>query len=142
MNHPTTTFAPRHPLADQFGARIAAQLDAAALQLPHDVSERLRAARTQALANRRVSEAVAAPAVLGHGGSAVLGGGFGFWGRAASWLPLVALTLGLLGIGTLQEEMRASEIAEVDAELLTGDLPPTAYTDPGFTQYLKLGGGD
>lgn len=143
MNSQTTAFAQPHPLMDQFGARIAHQLDATAQQLPHDVTERLRAARSQALANRRVSETVVAPLVLGgHGGSAVLGGGLGFWGRAASCLPLVALTLGLLGIGTLQEEMRASEIAEVDAELLTGDLPPTAYTDPGFTQYLKIGGGD
>ena len=142
MNHPTTAFAQPHLLADQFGARIAHQLDAAAQQLPHDVTERLRAARTQALANRRVSETVAAPVVLGHGGSAMLGGGFGFWGRAASWLPLLALTVGLLGIGTLQEEMRASEIADVDAELLTSELPTTAYTDPGFAQYLKHGAQD
>ena len=31
----------------------------------------------------------------------------------------------------------ASEIAEVDAALLTGDLPPSAYADPGFVQFLK-----
>ncbi len=142
MNSQTTAFAQPYPLMDQFGARIAHQLDAAAQQLPHDVSERLRAARTQALANRRVSETVAAPAVFVQGGSAVLGGGFGFWGRAASWLPLVALTIGLLGIGSLQEQMRTTEIAEVDAELLTSDLPTTAYTDPGFAQYLKLGAKD
>ncbi|RYF37002.1 MAG: DUF3619 family protein, partial [Comamonadaceae bacterium] len=30
---------------DQFGRRLAARLDAGASQLPHDVSERLRAAR-------------------------------------------------------------------------------------------------
>ena len=142
MNSQTTAFAQTYPLMDQFGARIASQLDAAAQQLPHDVTERLRAARTQALANRRVSETVAAPVVLGHGGSAMLGGGFGFWGRAASWLPLLALTVGLLGIGTLQEERRASEIADVDSELLTSELPTTAYTDPGFAQYLKHGAQD
>ncbi len=142
MNSPTIAFAKAHPRMDQFGARIANQLDAATQQLPHDVLERLRAARTQALAHRSVSETATAPAVFVRGGSAALGGGFGFWGRAASWLPLVALTLGLLGIGSLQEQMRASEIAEVDAELLTDELPPTAYTDPGFTQYLKLGGRD
>ena len=142
MNSQTTSFVPAYPLMDQFGARIANQLDAAAQQLPHDVSERLRAARTQALANRRVSETTAAPAVFVQGGSAVLGGGFGFWGRAASWLPLVALTVGLLGIGTLQDQMRASEIADVDAELLTSELPTTAYTDPGFAQYLKHGAQD
>ena len=142
MNRQITPFATPHRQMDQFGARVASQLDDAARQLPHDVLERLRAARTQALAHRRVVSTVAAPVVLAQGASAALGAGSGFWGRAASWLPLVALTVGLLCIGTLQEEMRASEIAEVDAELLTGDLPPTAYTDPGFTQYLKFGAQD
>ena len=36
------------------------------------------------------------------------------------------------------DEYRANEIAEVDAALLTDDLPPTAYTDPGFVHFLKL----
>ena len=58
----------------------------------------------------------------------------GFW-RIAS--PLLALVLGLATIGALQDQERAYELAEVDAELLTADLPPTAYTDPGFLQYLK-----
>ena len=98
MNSQTTAFAQTYPLMDQFGARIASQLDAAAQQLPHDVTERLRAARTQALANRRVSETVAAPVVLGHGGSAMLGGGFGFWGRAASWLPLLSVTTSVCAV--------------------------------------------
>lgn len=142
MNSQVTAFAQPYPLMDRFGARIASELDVAAHELPHDVTERLRAVRAQAVANRRISEAVASPAVFVQGGSAALGGGFGFWGRAASWLPLVALTLGLLGIGSLQEQMRTSEIAEVDAELLTSDLPTTAYTDPGFAQYLKHGAQD
>ena len=30
--------------------------------------------------------------------------------------------------------------AEVDAALLTDDLPPAAYADPGFAQYLKSSG--
>ena len=50
--------------------------------------------------------------------------------------------MGLLGIGTFQDQMRASEIAEVDAELLTSELPTAAYTDPGFAQYLKHGAQD
>jgi hypothetical protein len=61
----------------------------------------------------------------------------GFWGGAASWLPFVVLVIGLMGIGTLQDQMRASEVAAVDTELLTGDLPTAAYTDPGFAQYLQ-----
>ena len=42
-----------------------------------------------------------------------------------------------MAIGAMQDQERAFELAEVDAELLTADLPPTAYTDPGFLQYLK-----
>jgi hypothetical protein len=55
----------------------------------------------------------------------------------ASWFPLMALIAGLLTIGVLQEDSRVSEIAAVDTELLTDELPPSAYTDPGFIQYLR-----
>lgn len=123
---------------DQFGARVANHLDGALQGFPRDVSERLRAARMQALAHRQIGELVQAPAAISQGDALVLGGSFGFWGRAAFLLPLAVLTLGLLGIESVQEQLRAHEIAEVDAELLTGDLPPSAYTDPGFAQYLKL----
>jgi hypothetical protein len=57
-------------------------------------------------------------------------------------LPLVILAAGLVLIHTVQTERRASELAEVDAALLADDLPPAAYADPGFVQYLKTGGGD
>jgi hypothetical protein len=40
----------------------------------------------------------------------------------------------------VQNEHRAHEVAEVDAALLTDDLPPSAYADPGFIQFLKAGG--
>jgi hypothetical protein len=142
MNRQTTSPSPSHPLMDQFGARVADRLDAGAQILGHDVAERLRAARTQALAHRRTAEAAPTIQRVTSGSTAVLGGGFGFWGQAASWLPLVALTLGLLGIGSLQDQLRALEIAEVDVELLTSELPTTAYTDPGFAQYLQLGAQD
>jgi hypothetical protein len=40
-------------------------------------------------------------------------------------------------IHSLENDRRASEVAEVDAALLTDDLPPAAYADPGFIQFLK-----
>ena len=40
-------------------------------------------------------------------------------------------------INVVQDEKRAHELAEVDAALLTDDLPPAAYADPGFLQFLK-----
>jgi len=40
-------------------------------------------------------------------------------------------------IHVIQNERRASEVAEVDAAILTDELPPAAYADPGFVQFLK-----
>jgi hypothetical protein len=125
---------------DQFGRRIAARLDAATLELPHDISERLRAARTQALANRKTAALQSATAIqMSAGGQATLGGGQrpGWLHLAASALPLIVLVAGLVTIHVVQKDTRARELADVDTALLTDDLPPAAYADPGFVQFLK-----
>ena len=77
----------------------------------------------------------AAPAALTFGGA-----GPSWWNRIGSAVPLVALLAGLVMIHTFENDRRASEVAEVDAALLTDDLPPAAYADPGFVQFLKSGG--
>lgn len=119
---------------DLFGRAIAARLSAGADDLPRDISERLRASRTQAIAQRK--REMAHTVLVDSGGSAVLGLQ-GWWQRALAVVPLLLLTIGLLTIGLTQEERRTAELAEVDAALLTDDLPPAAYTDPGFAQFLK-----
>ena len=95
----------------------------------------------QALARRKVVQVRTAPAgsVVGvSGGAALLGSGDGgWWTRVASVLPLVALVAGLVTISVWQDEDRTAEVADVDAALLTDELPPAAYTDPGFAQFLK-----
>jgi len=40
-------------------------------------------------------------------------------------------------IQALEADRRANEVAEVDAALLADDLPPAAYADAGFVQFLK-----
>ena len=129
-------------LQDRFGLRVAARLSAGAAELPHDISERLRVARAQAVAKRKVHAAVSATPVLSAGGAAVLGfgdEGLSWWGRVASALPLVALAIGLVAVNAIQNENIANEIAVVDAALLVDDLPPAAYADPGFVQFIKVG---
>ena len=121
---------------EQFGRRVAARLSAGNLDLSHEVGERLRAARVQAVARRKtVPELRSAPVVVASGRAAALGGGW--WTRIGSVVPLVALVAGLMAISVIQEERRTDELAEVDSALLTDDLPPAAYTDPGFAQFLK-----
>ena len=124
---------------DQFGRAVAARLSAGTDELSHEVRERLRAARVRALQARKQA---AQPLVVGRGASASLalsGEEVGFWGRVASVLPLLALAAGLVLLHGLQSERRVNELAEVDQALLTDDLPPAAYADPGFVQFLKSG---
>ena len=128
------------PLQDAFARKVVTRLSAAADDLPHDISERLKVARAQALAKRRVVKTAVAHEVAVSGSTLVLNGGTdrqGLWGWLGSVLPLVALVAGLLTIAVIQDDMRASEVAAVDAELLTDVLPPAAYTDPGFLQFLR-----
>jgi uncharacterized protein DUF3619 len=127
---------------DRFGRQIAARLTAATAELPYGITERLRAARVQAVARCKPAHLVRASSVFGSGGAATLtfgGDGVSLWNRIASALPLIALAAGLIFIHAVQDDWRASEVAEVDAALLTDDLPPSAYADPGFAQFLKSG---
>lgn len=129
-------------LQDRYGLRVAARLSAGAAELPHDISERLRVARAQAVTKRKVRMLVGAASVLSSGGGAILGSGddgLTWWGRIASALPLLALAVGLVTINVIQNDNFAKELAAVDAALLVDDLPPAAYADPGFAQFIKIG---
>jgi hypothetical protein len=125
-------------LEEQFGRRVAARLTAGNLDLTLDVSERLRAARMQAIANRKTAPQLrTAPVVVKSGSSAALGGGWGWWTRIGAVVPLVALAAGLVAISVMQDDNRTDELAAVDSALLTDALPPAAYTDPGFAQFVQ-----
>jgi hypothetical protein len=129
-------------LQDRFGLKTVSYLSAGAAELPYDVSERLRAARAQAVSKRKVAKNQTSSSVIATGGSAALTwgseDGLGWWARIGSVLPLVALVVGLLVINSIQDDNRAQEVAEVDVALLTDELPPEAFADPGFVQYLKI----
>ena len=128
-------------LQDRFALKATSYLSAGTADLPYDISERLRAARTQAVSKRKVVKLQTAGSVQQNGSSTTLtmgaGGGLSWWARAGSFVPLVTLVFGLLVINSVQNENRAQELAAVDAALLTDELPPAAFADPGFVQFLK-----
>lgn len=128
-------------LQDRLGLKLASHLTLSANDLPHDISERLRVSRLQALSRRKLTKIELAPvSVLTGGRAALIWGsddGLGWLGRLGAILPLVALVAGLLLINAEQNESRARELAEVDVAILTDDLPPAAFADPGFLQFLK-----
>jgi hypothetical protein len=125
---------------DRLGRLIAGRLSEATNDLPHDITERLRAARVQAVARRKKESALSASTSAALAGTINVQLGNpdgGWWSRLTSALALLILVAGMLAISDFQDELRAVELAEIDAELLTDELPPSAYTDPGFAQYLR-----
>jgi hypothetical protein len=123
---------------DQFGLLLAARLSESTDNFSHHVSERLRAARVRAVATRQIGPVKVAPYLAVRNGALLLGNDrLGAWGRLAAAIPLMALVFGLITISIVQDNNQASELAEIDSALLTDDLPPSAYADPGFTVFLK-----
>lgn len=126
---------------DQLGQRFAQVLEKNS-ELPYEISERLRAARTRALSVRRVSQTQlqTAQEIQSQNGLALLKFPtqlHSFLQTFGSILPLLGLIVGLVFIHDFHNNQNALELAEVDSALLTDDLPPSAYTDPSFLNYLK-----
>lgn len=168
VDHPLHN-AQTEALEGRFALRVGARLSEGATQLPHDITERLRVARQQALAQAR-AQALTRPAheaapATGIGltvdaqGTATVSG----WGshpttppawrklddepvswrwRLASLAPLLALLVGLWAIHAYHKHERIRATAEVDMALLTDELPPAAYADPGFEEFLRTGASD
>lgn len=146
MNDPINrrpTSADVMALEARFGLRVAARLSDRADDLPHDITERLRSAREQALAKARprlAAARAAAVAVSGSSGTATLGGGGSgdsWWWRLSSLAPLALLIVGLIWVHEFHRTEEILAVAEVDAALLTDAVPPSAYADPGFAEFLK-----
>lgn len=131
----------------RFGLRVAADLSERNETLPHDISERLRFAREQALLKAKTARAaqvqLAPSTPLVQMGATLALGGSGSkessprWLKFASLLPLLMLILGLFLIQHTQWYQQINASAEIDTALLSDHLPPSAYSDPGFSEFLS-----
>lgn len=133
-----------NPTLDAAGDRLAAYLTNSIDDLDASTLQRLRAAREQAVEHRRLALVHAAQkelSVAGHGRSEQLSRPYGsqtLWQRLVGAGVVGALVLGLWLIDSVQSDISLREAAEIDRILLTDDLPPAAYVDPGFKYFLKL----
>jgi len=95
---------------------------------------RLKAARERALARQRLEAPVF---VLAWADNVInrFGGVSSFIPKML--LPMAVLVLGLIAINQWRDSQTAAEIEEIDAAVLTGDLPLDAYLDKGFDAWLK-----
>ena len=95
---------------------------------------RLKESRERALARQHVESRVpvlawASNAIGRSGGPSAL--------IPRLLLPMAVLILGLIAINQWRDTQVAAEIEEIDAAVLTGDLPLDAYLDKGFDAWLK-----
>ena len=129
----------------RFALRVTARLSESAEALPGDITQRLRVARQQALQQAVLARAASKPspaATSWRWVAAAAGGPSGkdessWWSRVAAVIPLILLVTGLLAIQELHTSRLISEAAEIDTALLADDLPPDAYQDVGFLEFLK-----
>ena len=125
--------------ADHFGRTSAALLRQGANNLPADIKARLHAARMKALSVRKPEKIRIQKQVLAGSARNWTSGSNGVWDTVGWIAPLVVMVFGLIGIAQWQDDSRINDIAEVDAALLSDDVPPDAYADSGFMAFLKNG---
>lgn len=117
----------------QFGNKIRQVLNQG-IRLDEKTLGRLRLAREYALRRQLVERPVAGLA-WAEGLVGSFGGFTGFSFRLV--LPMAVLVGGLLAINGWQQTLRIAEAEEIDALLLTDELPLDAYLDKGFETWLK-----
>ena len=130
-------------LEGRVALRLTAHLTHSSEALPHNVTERLRVAREHALSaarqKRHQHSPAAAQAIHVTGDrQAALSGPPSWWLRVASALPLMVLLAGLVLIQQHADREQIVAAAEIDSALLSDELPPEAYQDAGFSDFLSV----
>ncbi|MDN7935753.1 DUF3619 family protein [Burkholderia metallica] len=128
----------------EFALKVRRALDERAAALPAATTDRLAVARRAALARKKPEVATAPVFVPAFAGAA---GAYGttpagrpqasFARRLLRAWPLALLLAGLVGIAYWEDMQRTAELADIDAAMLSDDLPLNAYLDHGFNAYLS-----
>lgn len=115
-----------------FGNKVRRLLNEG-LKIDVNAAERLKAAREQALARQRPEPVPA----LAWADNVV--GGLGGWSGLSLRvvLPVAVMAVAIFGTYNWQQNQLIAEVEEIDAQLLTDDLPVEAYLDRGFQNWLK-----
>jgi len=126
----------------EFAARLKGHLDRSAGDLRPGLAYRLQAARAEALA--RLSDAAQTAPIGGLVGAHGLAGvrmpgrpQRSLLGQARFWVGVLAIAATALGYHQWTIWTAAQEKGDLDAEILSSDLPIDAYLDRGFQNWLS-----
>jgi hypothetical protein len=125
---------------DNFAKKLTAYLDRGTADLKAGTIYRLQKARAAAISRlagpdgRRALESPLAHALAGTGSGS--SGERNLWTNARLWLGIAIIVAAGFGYQQWQVYQQTSEIEELDAQILTSDLPIDAYLDQGFRNWL------
>ena len=117
----------------EIAKKITRHLDEGANSLNQETLNKLKSARQEALSHYHAHQPAFRLAGLGHSTHSHGHGMHGF----RFWLPAIALIMALAGVLYWQETQQNSDVDDVDAALLAGDLPIHAYLDKDFHAWLE-----
>ena len=112
-----------------FGTRLKPWLDRSAASIGEMQATRLKSARLRAMDRFREPVRLMGLVTVGAGTADTIR--YGVVQRALLWLPVLAL-LTALAVQSMQE----TDPGEIDAQLLTQELPPQAFIDQDFRAWL------
>ena len=122
---------PEHELA----RKLVQHLDYGVERLEPGVRERLLTARNAALSQyREQPQPVLGLAWAGQAAARITEPGFY---DARNLIAVAALVFALVGVAWWQVSVPVNDIADIDTNLLTDELPVNAYLDKGFDSWLK-----
>lgn len=116
-------------------------LDESAQDIPAHIQARMNAAIANAVQAHAAKQRVAPSAAATPGALSNLIRQFSEWFNrpalsvAVSALFVAGAAFGVAQFGVEHHDARVSETADLDAAILSDDLPPDAYLDPGFINY-------
>jgi len=112
-----------------FGTRMKPWLDRSAAEVGEMQATRLRAARLRAMDRFQEPVRLLGLVTVGAGTAETIR--YSVVQRALLWLPVLALLTALAF-----QSARETDLGELDAQLLTGELPPEAFIDQDFRSWL------
>lgn len=124
---------------EELGARVAGLLAESTQRLTPEQRDRLGAARRLALARHRELTAEAPAHVPAWAGSVSRFTEQRVFGIRYV-VPFAVLILGLVGVVYMHTGAGSSEIADIDAGILTDELPINAFLDQSLDSWLKRPG--
>lgn len=119
----------------EIAGKITAYLDAGTKELKSGTAYRLQQARTAALA--RLQDPMRSPEAALAGAGGTLGGSRPFYAQVRFWIGVALIAAAGFGWQQWQVYQAINEAEEIDAQLLSSDLPIDAYLDRGFQAWLK-----